>query len=194
MRTLPNASLQLLLEDTICSIRRELLFETRFGKCISLDTKQILAWVKENNPKSYIKQGRYGITRQPIGDPDCPLGCKRKHDQRKKNDAVEKLPVGSIFDRVGEYYWGYGSGVVTNKVVEWGEFVLAELTRSFDQSDISYFKPLMEQVACASAHWMPPLMLSMSTNILPMPSRADSRLYHLWNVAGRPAARSVRRD
>jgi hypothetical protein len=146
MRTMPNASLQFLLEDTIRSIRRELPPETRFGECISLDTKHILAWVKENNPKSYIEQGRYDKTRQPAGDPDCRLGCKRKHNQRKKNDAVESLPAGSTFDQVGEYYWGYGSGVVATKVVEWGEFVLAELTQSFDQSDVSYFKPLMEQV------------------------------------------------
>ena len=67
-------------------------------------------------------------------------------NQRKKKDAVESLPAGITFDQVGEYYWGYGSGVVATKVVEWGEFVLAELTQSFDQSDVSYFQPLMEQV------------------------------------------------
>ena len=30
---------------------------------------------------------------------------------------------------MGEYYWGYGSGVVAIKVPDWGEFILAELTQ-----------------------------------------------------------------
>lgn len=45
----------------------------------------------------------------------------------------------------GEYYWGYASGVVATKVPQWGEFVLAEHTQTFDTSDISYFFPLMKQ-------------------------------------------------
>ena len=47
---------------------------------------------------------------------------------------------------VGEFYWGYASGIVATKVEEVGEFVLAELTQTFDQSDQSYFHPLMAQV------------------------------------------------
>jgi hypothetical protein len=45
---------------------------------------------------------------------------------------------------MGEYYWGYASGVVATKVPGWGEFVLAELTQSFDRSDVSYFFPLSD--------------------------------------------------
>lgn len=145
-RTLPNDNLQFLLGDTINSIRRDLPPETRFGECISLDTKHIIAWVKENNPKTFIEQGRYDKTRQPAGDPDCRLGCKRKHNKRKKKDAVENLPAESVTDKSGEYYWGYGSGVVATKVTDWGEIVLAEVTQAFDRSDVSYFKPLMERV------------------------------------------------
>jgi hypothetical protein len=48
------------------------------GESISLDTKHILAWVKENNPKAYLPNGRYDKQRQPKGDPDCRLGCKRR--------------------------------------------------------------------------------------------------------------------
>ena len=44
---------------------------------------------------------------------------------------------------VGEYYWGYASGVITTKVPDWGEFVLAELTQTFDHGDATYFFPLM---------------------------------------------------
>ncbi len=51
-----------------------------FGNCISLDTKHIIAWVKENNPKAYVKD-RYDKTRHPTGDLDCRLGCKRRTNQ-----------------------------------------------------------------------------------------------------------------
>lgn len=148
LRTMPNVSLQYLLGNTVTLIQSELSSllpaETRLGECISLDTKHIIAWVKENNPKTYIETGRYDKTQQPAGDPDCRLGCKRKHNQRKKNEAVESLPADlSTKKEMGEYYWGYGSGVVSTKLADWGEFVLAELTQAFDQADVSYFKPLM---------------------------------------------------
>ena len=47
---------------------------------------------------------------------------------------------------MGEFYWGYASGIVATKDPVYGEFVLAELTQPFDQSDQSYFHPLMAQV------------------------------------------------
>ena len=40
--------------------------------------------------------------------------------------------------------WGYASGVVATKIPDVGEVVLAERTRPFNESDISYFFPLME--------------------------------------------------
>ena len=46
---------------------------------------------------------------------------------------------------VGEFYWGYASGLVVTKVPEWGEFVLAEMTETFDKGDATYFMPLMKQ-------------------------------------------------
>ncbi len=149
LRTMPNGSLQYLLGNTAALIQSELTgvfpAETRFGEYISLDTKHIIAWVKENNPKTYIETGRYDKNQHPAGDPDCRLGCKRKHNQHKKKEAVESLPPEpSAKQSMGEYYWGYGSGVVSTKVAQWGEFVLAELTQSFDQADVSYFEPLMQ--------------------------------------------------
>jgi hypothetical protein len=46
---------------------------------------------------------------------------------------------------VGEFYWGYGSGTVVAKIPDYGEFVIAELTQTFDKSDVSYFFPLMQK-------------------------------------------------
>jgi hypothetical protein len=53
---------------------------------------------------------------------------------------------------VGEFYWGYASGVVAYKVPDWGEFVLAEMTQPFDQPDVSYFFPLMAIVEQRLGH------------------------------------------
>jgi len=88
LRRLPNASLQFLLDETVRLLQAELATEVEdFGQAISLDTKHIIAWVKENNPKAYIKD-RYDKTKQPTGDPDCKLGCKRKRNQRTAKEAA----------------------------------------------------------------------------------------------------------
>jgi hypothetical protein len=111
-----------------------------------MDTKHILAWVKENNPKAYIKD-RYDKTKQPAGDLDCKLGCKRKRNQHTSSQgspptpASNPLPANNI--AFGEYHWGYASGIVATKVPDWGEFVLAELTLPFNEPDVAYFFPLM---------------------------------------------------
>jgi hypothetical protein len=54
LRELPNHSLQFLLDETIQLLKGHLPPDQPFGERISLDTKHILAWVKENNPKVYI--------------------------------------------------------------------------------------------------------------------------------------------
>ncbi len=152
LRRIPNASLQFLLDETVRLLQAELHTEVDdFGQAISLDTKHILAWVKENNPKAYIKESeRFDKNRQPNGDPDCRLGCKRRRNQRASSKEPPPTPpdnpVPANTVSVGEYYWGYASGVVATKVPGWGEFVLAELTQPFDRSDVSYFFPLMADV------------------------------------------------
>ena len=151
LRRIPNASLQFLLDDTVYLLRDELVTACKdFGRAISLDTKHILAWVKENNPKAYLKAGRYHKDKQPSGDPDCRLGCKRRRNQRASSKDPPPTPVDNPVPAdtisVGEYHWGYASGVVATKVFGWGEFALAELTQPFDCSDVSYFSPLMADV------------------------------------------------
>ena len=151
LRQIPNSYLQALLDQTV-SLLHAALLDTwpDFGQSISLDTKHIIAWVKENNPKAYQKRSeRFDKTRQPTGDPDCKLGCKRKHNQRTAKEAPDTplkdaVPANTL--QFGEYYWGYGSGVVATKVPGWGEFVLAELTQPFNCGDTTYFFPLMADV------------------------------------------------
>jgi hypothetical protein len=149
LRKVPNASLQFLLNEIVRLLQAELCSVIAdFGQAISLDTKHIIAWVKENNHKAYVKN-RYDKTQQPAGDPDCRLGCKRKRNQRTAKEPPPtplKDAVPAKMLAVGEYYWGYGSGVVATKVPDWGEFVLAELTQPFDCGDVTYFFPLMADV------------------------------------------------
>lgn len=150
LRQLPNSACQFLLADSVRLLQVALAAHgVRLGDCISGDTKHILAWVKENNPKTYVAD-RFDKTQQPKGDPDCKLGCKKRHNKtgpvvQPPAKAPARNPVPARTIQIGEFYWGYASGVIACKVPGWGEFVLAELTQPFNQPDVSYFYPLMQQ-------------------------------------------------
>jgi hypothetical protein len=141
---MPNDRLQLLLDGQVR--RLQVLLPDDFGQTVSLDTKAILAWVKENNPKQFIKEGRFDKTRQPAGDPDCRVGCKRRHNRKTTTPTKEGQSAAGLPVSIGEFYWGYASGVVATKLHDWGDFVLAEMTQPFDKGDATYFFPLMAQV------------------------------------------------
>jgi hypothetical protein len=164
LRELDNAAAQFLLDATVQLIAHELPPDVSFGDVIAGDTKHILAWVQENNPKQYVEE-RYDKTKQPQGDPDCKLGCKKRHNKGDGNGAPAGAtaagsppaaasppatpptnPIPASQASVGEFHWGYASGVIASKVPDWGEFVLAELTQTFDKGDATYFFPLMQQV------------------------------------------------
>ena len=145
LRKMPSECATFLLDESVHLLQAQLQPHIKdFGQAISLDTKHILAWVKENNPKAYVED-RYNKAKQPKGDQDCKLGCKRR-----KNVSPESVtpknnpqPASAVKQGIGEFHWGYASGVVATKVPGWGEFVLAEYTQPFNRSDVSYFHPLM---------------------------------------------------
>jgi hypothetical protein len=152
LRGLDNAALQFLLDSTVHLIGQALPSEVCFGEQISLDTKHILAWVKENNPKAYVKEAdRLNKTRQPSGDRTCKLGCKKKRNHGPETEPASETTTNqkqkrpTNFSKLDVYYWGYASGVVATKVPDYGEYVLAELTQTFDRADPTYFFPLLEQ-------------------------------------------------
>lgn len=154
LRLTPNSVLQLLLDSTVTLLETELAdLGFSLSQAISLDTKHILAWVTENNPKAYVSEARrLDKTRQPKGDKDCKLGCKRKRnrppsqEQGQPQTPTKEPQPPTNFSAQDEYYWGYASGVVATKIPDWGEFVLAELTQTFDHDDLTYFFPLLSQV------------------------------------------------
>lgn len=145
LRELPNACLQTLLTSSVHNLQANLPQAVNFGQSISLDTKVILAWVKENNPKTFIPESqRLDKTCQPTGDPDCKLGCKKKANQPPNEAEPEQKASHTNFGQQDVYFWGYASGLVGTKIPDWGEFVLAELTQTFDRNDVTYFFPLMK--------------------------------------------------
>ena len=145
LRNIPNSTLQFLLADSVSLIQQALTQRgITWGDCISLDTKHIIAFVQQNNPKVYVAE-RYNKLKQPAGDPDCRLGCKRRHNKHAAPATPTRKSVPASGVSVGEFYWGYGSGIVVTKVPDLGEFVLAELTQPFDHGDLTYFFPLMQQ-------------------------------------------------
>ena len=149
---LPQAGLQRLLTATVQLIQHELRRRhVPWGECVSMDTKHILAWVQENNPKAYVSD-RFNKHKQPVGDPDCRLGCKRRRNRLADLSTPTRYPLAANSVQAGQYVWGYGSGVVVTKVPDYGEFVLAELTQPFDHGDLSYFFPLMQQVEQRLGH------------------------------------------
>jgi hypothetical protein len=146
LRQMPNLAPQFLLADSIRLILIELAArQVPPPDCTALDTKHILGWVKQNNPKAYVKE-RFNKLCQPAGDPDCRLGCKRRRNQAPPDGTPthNSLPASQL--KVGEFYWGYASGTAVVKVPDLGEFVIAELTQPFDHADQTYFFPLMAQV------------------------------------------------
>jgi hypothetical protein len=143
--------LQFLLDSSVTLLQTEFKqLDLTLGEASALDTKHIVADVIENNPKAYVKTSdRLDKTRQPKGDPDCKLGCKRKRNQPPSEEdapSSNKARRTTNLSPNDEYFWGYASGVVATKVADWGEFVLAELTLPFDQPDVAYFYPLLAHV------------------------------------------------
>jgi hypothetical protein len=152
LRQMPHPALQFLLADSVRLIDDELRARgIMWGECISLDTKHILAWVKENNPKAYVAD-RYNKANQPPGDPDCRLGCKRRHNRSGDPTTPTSNPVPAHTLKAGEYHWGYASGIVVTLVPDYGEFVLADLTQTFDHADVSYFFPLIHDTELRLGH------------------------------------------
>jgi hypothetical protein len=140
LRTLDQDLLQQMLHSTVAALQEEI---PGLGETVAFDVKHLYAWVKENNPRAYVKE-RYDKTPIPAGDPDCKLGVKRSTNQEQ--------PDGSTKEKK-ESLWGYGSGVAAATVPDYGDVVLAEHTQPFNQNDITYYRPLYQKTVIALNHF-----------------------------------------
>jgi hypothetical protein len=125
-----------LLQATVAVLQREI---PGLGETIAVDVKHIYAWVRENNPRQYVKD-RFDPSHQPTGDPECALGVKRSTNQEQADGSTKEKK---------EYLWGYGSGVVAATTPDYGDVVLAEYTQPFNENDVTYFDPLYVQAVVA---------------------------------------------
>jgi hypothetical protein len=139
LRTLDETLLRTLLDGTVQALQREI---PALGQTVAFDVRQIYAWVQQNNPKAFLVE-RFDPQRQPTGDPDCRLGVKRRSNQTGA-DGSTPGPT--------EYLWGYGSGIASTTDERYGDGVLAEVTQTFNENDVTYFVPLYEQVCTSLGH------------------------------------------
>lgn len=126
---LDNALLQRLLQGTVRALRGEI---PGLGETVAFDVKHCFAWVAANNPKAFVPE-RYNPERQPTGDPACRLGVKTSSNQVRADGTTKQTKV---------YLWGYGSGVAAATDPRYGDVVLAEYTRPFNEVDSTYYHPL----------------------------------------------------
>jgi len=129
LRSLDHHLLQDLLTGSVRALQEVI---PGLGETIAIDVKHIYAWVRENNPREFIKD-RYSKDRQPKGDPNCRLGVKKRTN-------IEQ-PDGSTKEEA-ECLWGYGSGVAAATIGGYGDVVLADFTLPFNRADVSYYLPL----------------------------------------------------
>ncbi len=147
--------LQALLRATVAALQQEI---PGLGETVAFDVKHIYAWVRENNPRVYVK-GQFDVTYRCKGDPDGRLGVKRSSNQEQP-DGSKKEKKESLF--------GYGSGVAACTDPVYGDVVLAEYTLPFNEADVTYYRPLYRRTVVA-------------TNQFPTHVTADAA-YDFWYV------------
>ena len=109
---LEQCVLQALLAATVRDLREEI---PGLGEVVAFDVTHIYAFVKENNPRAYVKN-RYDKDHQPRGDRDCKLGEKREHQQRARRwlqKRSQRIPLGLRLGRSQRDHrrvWGCGAG------------------------------------------------------------------------------------
>src|SRR5260370_26347540 len=155
LRTLDQNLLQDLLAATVAPLHEAI---PGLGETVAFDVKHISAWVRENNPNVYVK-GPFDVTHIPKGDPDCRLGVQKSSNQEQPDGSKKEKKV-SLF--------GYGTGVAACTDPVYGDAVLAEYTLTFNQADVTYYRPLFQRAVVA-------------TNQFPTYVTADAA-YDFWYV------------
>jgi len=125
LQEIHNSHLKFLLYDTTRNLHKlELL-----NGIAAMDTKEIWAFVKENNPKQYVKD-RYKKENIPCGDRTCALGAKPSSNKDKNGKKKAR------------YFWGYKSGAIFSQT-QYGLACLSECTCPASRPDVKFFFPLI---------------------------------------------------
>jgi hypothetical protein len=159
---LNTCHLDRLLAQTVQHARRLM---PELGDTVSVDTKHIYAYVKENNARVQVPQ-RHNPARQPKGDPDCRLGAKPVHNQAQASGTTT---TGK------EYLWGYGTGIAVAQTPDKDAVVVGEITQPFNVNDVRYALPVLHKAV-------------LSLGVPPLNITADAA-FDAWYVYQGPAER-----
>ena len=129
LQEIQNSHLKSLLYDTIHNLQKLGLL----NGIAAMDTKEILAFVKENNPKQYVKD-RFKKSNIPCGDRTCALGVKPSSN--KDGDGKKNV----------RYFWGYKSGAIFSQT-QYGLACISECTYPAAKPDVRFFFPLLLPLA-----------------------------------------------
>jgi hypothetical protein len=94
--------LQGLLAATVRDLREEI---PGLGEVVAFDVTHIYAFVKENNPRVYVKE-RFKKEQQPRGDRDCKLGVKKSTNREQADGSKkEEKPTGCATSCTSQAKW-----------------------------------------------------------------------------------------
>lgn len=128
-----NQHLQALLHATVAKLKALKLIDGN----VCLDTTEILARVRQNNPKQFVTN-RFAKDQIPSNVPDGRLGAKASTEK----DADGKPKV--------RYFWGFKNGAAFQQT-RFGLITLAEITRPAHVYDVKFFAPLFDTITTTLA-------------------------------------------
>ncbi|MDI6704604.1 MAG: hypothetical protein QME40_08050, partial [bacterium] len=128
LQEIQNRHLKLLLYNTVRSLKELGLVNDE----VIMDTTEIIARVKENNPKQFVSN-RYNKNKIPNGNPDSRLGIKPSTNKSK--DGKTKL----------RYFWGFKNGAAFQETKH-GIITLNEETKAANTADVNFFFPLIKPI------------------------------------------------
>jgi hypothetical protein len=128
LQLIQNSSLKLLLYDTVNSLKQLGLLT---GK-VAMDAAEIIAQVKENNPKQFVSN-RFNKHNIPQGNKDARLGLKPSSNKNQNGKAILRP------------FWGFKSHAVFQQT-RLGVVNLNELTTPANIPDVKAFLPVIKPI------------------------------------------------
>lgn len=130
LASIQNSSLKLLLHDTVNSLHQLGILTDE----VALDAAEIIAKVKENNPKQFVRS-RFNKNNIPQGNKDARLGVKPSSNKDKKGKVILR------------FFWGFKSHAAFQETA-FGVIALNEHTTPAHIPDVKAFftviKPITE--------------------------------------------------
>lgn len=114
------------------------------GKFLSIDATPIIAWVKENNPKIFLKD-KFNKRKYPKGDPDARLSVMIV--QHSPSAPIKKEQQLELFKspkrkKQTQFFWGYRNHTIFDSL---SELPIFEITKPANVAESKMFIPSFKQ-------------------------------------------------